>query len=305
MTHAGKMLVGILGGLALCTGALQGLDADEPADSPSPDGPYQGIVDRNVFGLKPPPPPADPESTKPPLPKIYLTGITTFGGKRAFLKATPEKPKAGEAGKEQSYMLAEGQRDGDLEMLQIDEINRTVKVKFVDTIVPLDFTNNGAKPIAAPPPAPGPPGAPGGPAIPAPGGGRGMKGQAPGLPPRTLRVPGGRGTAAMGGAAAGYGGAPGAGAGYAPGTTAQTQLAQAQPSALTPEQQAVLMEAERDLHRNDPTFPPLPPTALTPLIEASGQEGAAAQEAATGGAMQAPPRFPAAGGGPPLPGRPF
>src|SRR5438445_13350489 len=91
--------------------------------------PYRGIVDRNVFGLKdpPPPPPPNPDAGKPPTPPITLTGITTvLGNKRAFL--TLQLPaKQPEPAKTPSLMLTEGQRDGEVEVLEIDEKERTVK----------------------------------------------------------------------------------------------------------------------------------------------------------------------------------
>ena len=118
-----------------------------------PGSPYQGIVERNVFGLKAPAPPPDPEANKPPPPKIFLTGITTIlGNKRALMKLTPPA-KPGEPAKEQSFTLGEGQRDGELEVLEIDEKAGTVKVNEFGTVMTLSFENNGVK--AGPAPAPG------------------------------------------------------------------------------------------------------------------------------------------------------
>src|SRR4051812_44337384 len=93
------------------------------------DNPYQAIVDRNVFALKPAPVAAkvDPEANKPPPPPITLTGITTIlGSKRVFLTVNMP-PKPPEQGKVQSFMLSEGQRDGEIEVLEIDEKNGIVK----------------------------------------------------------------------------------------------------------------------------------------------------------------------------------
>ena len=120
--------------------------------------PYQAIVERNVFGLKAPPPPPNPEDTKPPPPKILLQGITTIlGNKRALFKMQVP-PKPGE--QPQSFILAEGQRDGDIEVVEIDDKAGKVKLKYFSTIVDLDFENNGVKTASAP--------APGG--VPKPGG---------------------------------------------------------------------------------------------------------------------------------------
>jgi hypothetical protein len=122
--------------------------------------PYHAIVERNVFGLKPPTPPSDPEANKPPPPKILLQGITTLlGNKRALLKVSvPAKPP--EPAKEIPLVLAEGQRDGDIEVLAIDENARTVKVNDYGTVVDLNFDSNGVKTAASPVPGP-PPHAPG------------------------------------------------------------------------------------------------------------------------------------------------
>ena len=108
MSHARKTLAVMLGALVLGAGAI----AADTADSPS--NPYQGVVDRNVFALKPPPAPVDPDSIKPPLPQFYLTGIITFGKPRALLRTSPGPAKGGKpVGKEESYILTEGQRQGE------------------------------------------------------------------------------------------------------------------------------------------------------------------------------------------------
>jgi hypothetical protein len=102
--------------------------------------PYQGIVDRNVFGLKPPPLPGKPEEKKADLPPITLTGITTIlGNKRALMTMqAPGKPP-------QSFIVPEGQREGDLEVLEIDEKAGTVKLNQSGTTVTLSFEKNGPK----------------------------------------------------------------------------------------------------------------------------------------------------------------
>ncbi|HEY2951535.1 MAG TPA: hypothetical protein VGK40_03075, partial [Verrucomicrobiae bacterium] len=48
--------------------------------------PYQTIIDRNAFALKPPPPPPDPAASLPPPPppsNVKLTGITSMFGKNS------------------------------------------------------------------------------------------------------------------------------------------------------------------------------------------------------------------------------
>ena len=239
------MLVCLAGSLALCSTAS--------ARAAAADNPYQMVVDRNVFGLKPPPPPPDPEATKTPPPKITLQGFTTFGGiKRVLLKAQmPAKPGEPPKG-EQSFILAEGQRDGDIEVLEIDTRAGTVKVNDFGTITSLDFTNNGIKTAAGPGavPLPGvvPPPMKTVMAVPGPVGG-GSMGATP-FPARSLRQSGGGGSVTP--QAAGGAGLPsvnvggnslalsGSGANVNPSVTPQPTGSQ-----LSPEERVLLYEANR------------------------------------------------------------
>jgi hypothetical protein len=92
----------------------------------TPRNPYLGIASNNVFHLKQPvaqvfEPPA------PPLPRIKLVGITTFGGKWALLKVyLPARPP--EPAREFSCILAVGQRSGVVQVLEVDELAGSVKV---------------------------------------------------------------------------------------------------------------------------------------------------------------------------------
>ncbi|HLP75413.1 MAG TPA: hypothetical protein VK327_00725 [Candidatus Paceibacterota bacterium] len=109
-------------------------------------GPYQTIMERNVFGLKPP---ADPKDNLPPPPppsKVVLSGITTLlGNKRALVSvALPGKPQP------ENYILTEGQREGDIEVLQIDEKAGLVKITNRGIEQTLDFKTDGAKAQPAP-----------------------------------------------------------------------------------------------------------------------------------------------------------
>lgn len=117
-----------------------------PAVHAAASNPYGGIVDRNVFSLKPAPL-VDPTPAAPPTPpvKLFLNGITTIlGNKRALLRAQiPPHPP--EPAKEENYMLTEGQRDGGIEVLSIDEHAGIVKVNNNGLTETLDFVNNGAK----------------------------------------------------------------------------------------------------------------------------------------------------------------
>jgi hypothetical protein len=140
------------------------------AGVPSRDGgnPYAKIPERNIFGLREVPPAVQPTTNEPApaLPKLYLTGITTIlGNKRAFLTVQyPTKP--GQPAKEEPLTLSEGQRDGAIEVLTVDEVGKKVRVNNSGTEMTLDFENNGAKPstVAVNAAAPGAPGAAGMPA---------------------------------------------------------------------------------------------------------------------------------------------
>src|ERR1043165_40176 len=85
--------------------------------------PYLSIVDRNPFGLKPPPPPPDPTPVVPVVPPatVVLTGITSLFGptsKRALLEITEQEP--GKPASVKKPILREGERDGAIEVVSID-----------------------------------------------------------------------------------------------------------------------------------------------------------------------------------------
>jgi hypothetical protein len=117
-------------GLALAAPFTARLRADDATAIPGnalPDNPYASVVARNVFGLvppPPPPPPPDPTVENPP-PKITPNGIMTiFGQAQVLFKVLPVtppgQPQPNPAPKEQSYMLALGQSQDDIEVVKID-----------------------------------------------------------------------------------------------------------------------------------------------------------------------------------------
>jgi hypothetical protein len=255
------------------------------------DTPYQAIVDRNVFSLKPPPPPPvnNPDANKPPPPPITLTGITTIlGSKRAFMSVNmPAKPP--EPAKVQSFMLSEGQRDGDIEVLEIDEKAGMVKVNEFGSITNLTWEKNGLKmaggqPAPAPNPAGGVPPPPQNPFNP------GAAGFNKAIPSRTLRLPGVP-TAQPGGAstanpASGTGGFAGAvpGAAVAPNanqTGLRTISGDPIPPERSPEETALLYEANRikneQLSKQGVPLPPMPQHILMGGLNDGGQAPPPAQ----------------------------
>jgi hypothetical protein len=272
MKYVEKALV-CIGCLLALSFAAQAVTADSSATS----NPYQGIVDRNVFGLKPAPPPPVPVDTKPPPPKITLTGITTiFGNKRALMKA-PVAAKPPEPAHDQTYMLAEGQRDGDIEVLEIDAKANIVKVNNGGTIMTLNFDDNGVKlsstlPAGAPVPGMAQP-APGGIPAPTPFASPGFNKS---IPTRTLRLPSANGASVVPGgvnptgvAAAAPNGASLPGFSFGGSGAGSTTTGQQTPSAadtLTPEEREIVIAAQHQdaVNKNLPSANIFPPTQLYP-----------------------------------------
>ena len=248
-------------GLGLTAAALliQTARADDAVASGHP---YAAIAERNVFALLPPPPPVDPNA-KPvePPPKITANGIMSiFGQLQALFKvAVPAKPgppgvpgqpaPAGQPAHDQSYMLSEGQSQDDIEVVKIDEKAATITFNNhdVEQVIPLTPTQGSGGPTG-PGPVTGPrnPFAPGG----------------------TPRRPGG------------FGGGVGSSGVNIPAPMPKSNVAEmaAQETAgLTPEEQAVLIEAERArLETSEkPEYPSimLPPTRLTPTAGGGGPTG--------------------------------
>lgn len=278
MKRGDKTLICVLAGLSLM-GPVNAIS--DPSLNP-----YLGIVDRNVFGLKPPPPPPDPEANKPPPPPITLTGITTIlGNKRALMKTAPVAAKPGEPAKEQSYILTIGQRDGDIEVLDIDEKAGSVKVRYAGNESTLTFEKNGPKigatPLPAAPAIPVPAGAiPPPMGIPAPAGASPTPFPSFGTPTpgvtRPLRMPS-QGAAVT---APSVGASPAFVAGTvqpaASGVSVPVGSLLAAPSRqpapvepqyrLSPEEQIIMIEAQRERlkQKGDPAAGLLPPTVLSP-----------------------------------------
>jgi hypothetical protein len=95
----------------------------------SPNHPYKVIPATNVFRLRSPPAKQAETPEQMPLPKITLQGITTILGRRqALFKVTlPARPP--EPAKEIACVLSEGERVGEIEVLEINMPSSTVKFK--------------------------------------------------------------------------------------------------------------------------------------------------------------------------------
>jgi len=160
-------------------------------------------------------------------------------------------PKPGEQAKPgpQSFMLGVGEREGEIEVIDIDEKGGTVKLNDYGVITNVPFAKLPNTPTA-PVNTAGIPGA-------NPNGGNPAivpQRSIPGLPARTLRMPG-----ASGAYNANAGAQPGlTGGAHSTGVTPQQNL-----PPMTAEEDAILTEAHRELYRNDSRIPPLPPTPIT------------------------------------------
>jgi hypothetical protein len=256
--------------VSACTGAYA-------LTAPPQVNPYEGIVTRNVFGLKPMPVAAAPEPQKAPAPKYTLTGIMDMDGrKRALFKAQlPAKPP--EPAHEQSYMLAEGEKDGDMEVVEIDKKAGSIRVKYSGEEMTVEFSKDSSKagtlaaapaanPFAVPAVAPANPFAP-----PAASGGAAVQT----IPTRTVR------TTQAGASTSGYPGeqAPG---GQQLGQALVQAAADSPDKALSPEE-SVLMSAANRLKREQEwrdqgrTVPHLP---VHPVLQGLGLFDNSAQQPA-------------------------
>jgi hypothetical protein len=127
MIQTGKMIITAACAVVLAATA-RAVSSDDAGN------PYQSIVDHNVFALRPAPKPDDPSLHPPPPPpvKVELNGIMTiFGKPQAMIKAHLPA-HAPEPAKDDSYILSPGERDGDIEVVSIDPVAGTVKIKNQD-----------------------------------------------------------------------------------------------------------------------------------------------------------------------------
>jgi hypothetical protein len=111
------------------------------------ENPYHTILDRNPFGLNPPPPIAT-NCTVPPPKDIKFNGITYLGGrKRAFFTIPGKEPKD----PPQYVTLSENEKSDVLEVTKIFKEEGEVEVINSGIKMILNFKNNGSKGMAAPP----------------------------------------------------------------------------------------------------------------------------------------------------------
>ena len=250
MKRAGKFAVCFAAGLLLHA-SLQAQDAVLPGN------PYAVVVARNIFGLNPviidTNPPAPPE---PPV-KIVPNGIMSILGQLQVLFKVAAKP----GGKDASYMLTEGQRQDDIEVVKINAKAATVTFNNHGIVqdLPLVVTQPGSTPVVAPTFAP-PSAAPG--FAPAAAGGAN-----PGVNPFTSRF-GNRGARPgnnMPGTSGGSNGNnPGLGSDTSGLRTVPTRGANTEMMQLKPEEQAVMIAAQHAKFQQEgnPVHSLFPPTAI-------------------------------------------
>lgn len=111
-----------------CLGCLVvavGVHASDTPPSTQSSNPYSVIAERNVFRLVPPPPPPAPDVPKPDLPIIKLSGFLKVGSStRALFSSVPKDKKEGPT----YYDLAEGQKQGILEVVKIHDDAGSVEI---------------------------------------------------------------------------------------------------------------------------------------------------------------------------------
>jgi len=267
MKRLGKIVVCLAGGLALYASARAN-------DVLLANNPYAPIVVRNVFGLNPP---LGVETNAPPadLPKITPNGIMSILGRLQVLYKVSEPARAGQPAKDESYILSEGQRQDDIEVIEIDEKNSLVTFNNHGSVQELPLVKASAATASLSTPSQGRPmpnlnnGEPGG-RIPNRFGGRPINnpvgnpgsarnrltggGLGGGPTPATV-APGAGYNSMMGGSSASSV-QPGAGLSGQPGQQGQ----------VTPEQVAAWIELQRAEYEreNNPVGRLLPPTSLTP-----------------------------------------
>jgi hypothetical protein len=110
-----NLLFCLVGGLAL--NAVVRAD-----DAALPGNPYTTAAVRNIFGLNPPAP-VDPNALADaiPPPKITPNGIMSIFGQLQVLFKVANPPKAGKPAADDDYILSEGERQDDIEVVKIDE----------------------------------------------------------------------------------------------------------------------------------------------------------------------------------------
>ena len=153
------------------------------------DNPYSTIVERNAFALKPPTPPVVVTPPAPPASNVELRGITTLLGRPQVLLNFKMPGKPPEPPKDRSLVMDVGQREGEVEVLEINPATGSIRIRNQGNELAMNLKDNAPKAQAAPNLAP-PATVPGALPMPAAGGIPAPtvpNANPPTLPTRTLR----------------------------------------------------------------------------------------------------------------------
>jgi hypothetical protein len=268
MKRLGRISVCLAVGLALNAG-LRAASPSSP-NNPSPENPYATVAVRNIFGLNPPALPPDPSlDAEKNLPKITPTGImSVFGYTQVLFKvaaAAGAVAKAGQPAKEEFYILSQGQRQDDIEVIKIDEKNSLVTFDNHGTTqeLPLASTSSSGTAAASPSPITGNPGM-----VPRPTGGGGNNGGNNGGFNGFGAGPGGNNggmpNSNPGSNSGGPNGPNAANGGMSFGGNTQGHIYQPEPSTMTAEEEAILTAAQhrKAIDDGDPIAPLYPTTPI-------------------------------------------
>ncbi len=137
LSLGGKFRVCLLGVLVLGANTYA-------ATATTKENPYaKAIVGRNAFSLNAAPLPTIVDPPRPPPPRITLQGVTTILGRRQVLFKTQMPAKPGEPAREMSCVLSEGERQGGIEVVAIDEKAGTVRFNNHDILQTLNLKDDG------------------------------------------------------------------------------------------------------------------------------------------------------------------
>lgn len=111
------------------------------------ENPYaKAIIGRNAFSLKAATLATIVDPPRPPPPRITLQGMTTICGRPQVLIKVLMPSRPGEPAKEISCVLSEGERQGEIEVLEIDDRSGTVQFNNHGTGQTLNLKDDGAQP---------------------------------------------------------------------------------------------------------------------------------------------------------------
>jgi hypothetical protein len=259
MKRAGNILLKISLCLLVCLSARA--DADTAV---APSNPYLAISDRNVFALVPIPVVTNivEAAPKDPPPKITPNGIMSLFGQLQVLFKVAVPAKAGQPAKEDSYVMAAGERQNDIEVVSIDQPRAIIK--FINHGVPQELPLTDAPKLTGP--AAGPGGSSGGGmtgGVPPPPGGSSAAAAA--LAARRARAGGAGNNSEGANATPSLGGAGGGNKQIYNPAEEHAASASKLPANITPEE-AVLLNYVDAKSKNDPT------AALFPVKPADKQE---------------------------------